>query len=773
MGQKYKMALGLAVATLITCTGILLKFGEYLSFPPGKVIEPYGDGFKAYMSTAYHAMYDSSSAHFQGMHYPYGDHLVFSDPQPLLANALQMIYPYGPGRVQAVINWTHALMLLSILVCALLLYGIFTRLGVPVGYAVVAGPMLAFLSPMLARIGFHYGLAQPAAIPAVLYLLLIYQERQRWVVSAGIGITVLLFSLFHFQYFGILAVGLATYFLIDFLYHPQLSRLPRMALHFSLQAILPLLILSLWLSAGGSAEDRASQPFGFLHYRARLESTFAAADQPHWRPFLEYIGINAAPDVEARNYIGLAAILGLIAFSGKIILLFKKKPALPGETVVPGQAYLNRLFWAGLIVFIFSTGFPFTLPNMEQFVGYLGPLKQFRALGRFSWFFFFAANIIALTTLLRSFQSKKWVSPTVLLILGMEAFFFLQARDLRLDPVEGLRQDQPLLAQIGIDPGAFQAILPIPYFHIGSDNFWVEPEGFIQQNAMVLSLQSGLPLCAAMMSRTSVGQTFRQMQLVGEPYRTPRILEDYPNEKPLLMLLDKERFRSEAPRWNHFGSSGTGIRFLKDLGRMAVYAVPLSHFKANAERQREIVETELAALPLFPGGIFQVSDSTAFPVMHSWDTRHSPSPYQGEGGFSAPIHQRNTVFDDGLPNQGPGKRYVLSIWMYFDADMRGTTSCTLLEYDPDSRKAISSATTMASNATRVFDPNGWALIEVPFQMNDASSRLRITFHNPKASGALLLDEILIRPEGVDVYMRKPGMVFKNNRWYATAASGVK
>jgi hypothetical protein len=80
---------------------------------------------------------------------------------------------------------------------------------------------------------------------------------------------------------------------------------------------------------------------------------------------------------------------------------------------------------------------------------------------------------------------------------------------------------------------------------------------------------------------------------------------------------------------------------------------------------------------------------------------------------------------------------------------------------------------MASNATRVFDPNGWALIEVPFQMNDASSRLRITFHNPKASGALLLDEILIRPEGVDVYMRKPGMVFKNNRWYATAASGVK
>ena len=327
MGQKNKMVLGFAVATLLTCAGIFLKFGEYLSFPPAKVIEPYGDGFKAYMSTAYHALDDSSGSHFQGMHYPYGDHLVFSDPQPILANTLQLLGAKSPGLAQATINWTHALMLLSILACALFLFGIFVRLGIPPGYAAVAGPLVAFLSPMMARIGFHYGLAQPAAIPAILYLLLVYQERQRWVISAWIGITILFFSLFHFQYFGILVVGLSAYFLTDFLFRPQWNRLPRMALHFSLQAILPLLALSLWLSAGNGAEDRASQPFGFLYYRARVASTFAATDQPHWRHFLEYFGINASTDVEARNYIGLAAILGLLVFLGMAIRRVIARPA--------------------------------------------------------------------------------------------------------------------------------------------------------------------------------------------------------------------------------------------------------------------------------------------------------------------------------------------------------------------------------------------------------------------------------------------------------------
>jgi hypothetical protein len=770
MGQNKNFGIGMAVVAIIAVAGIALKFGTYLRFPPAKVIEPYGDGFKAYMSPAYHALYDSSLTHFQGMNYPYGDHLVFADPQPILANALQLFQHIGPGLLQATIHWTHLLMLLSILACAFLLFALFHRLGVPFWYAALAAPLLTFLSPMLARIGFHYGLAQPAAIPAVLLLLLMYQERPRWPISLGIGATVLFFSLFHFQYFGILVLGISAYFFVDFLYDPKREGLLKLIAHYSLQALLPFLLLSFWLNSGNPIEDRASKPFGFLHYRSNFAGTFTSPDQPHLQFVSKWTGDPGGLDIEARNYIGLIAGFGLWIFL-VILLKSRKKALLPGHFENPAaEPFVRRIFWSGLLLYLFSTGFPFTLSDWERFTEYLGPLRQFRAIGRFSWFFFFTANIVVLTWIGRLPVKKAWMQILCLGILAAESFFFLRARDLHLDDVAGLQPGATLLEQTGINPADYQAILPIPYFHIGSDNFWVEPEGFIQQNAMVLSLQSGLPLCGVMMSRTSVGQTYRQLQLVSEPYRYPIILEDYPNTKPLLMLVDEERFRRDAPRWDHFSSAATGVRFLKDLGRLKVYAVPLSFFKASADRKREIVATQATTIPLHPRDSFLLSDSTSFIAFRTWDKDFSTFKYAGQGGFSGNIHLENTLFDEALPHRMAGERCIFSVWMYLNDDMRGTTICTLREYAPKTGEALSLVQLQVGQHARVFDSNGWALVEIPFESRSTDTHVQISFQNTEAKGPLYLDELLIRPEGVDVFRKKPNGWWKNNRFYPDPAN---
>ena len=770
MGQNKNFGIGIVVVAMIAMAGIALKFGSYLRFPPAKVIEPYGDGFKAYMSPAYHALYDSSLTHFRGMNYPYGDHLVFADPQPILANTLQFFQSTGPGLIQTTIHVTHLLMLLSILACAILLFALFHRLRVPVWYAAIAAPLLTFLSPMLARIGFHYGLAQPAAIPAVLLLLLMYQERPRWPISLGIGATVLFFSLFHFQYFGILVLGISAYFFVDFLYDPKRERLLRLILHYSLQALLPFLFLSLWLESGPEIEDRASKPFGFLHYRSHFAGTFTSPDQPHLQFLSKWTGDPGNLDIEARNYIGLIAALGLWMILLTLIKSRKDTLGFDSAEHPAASPFVKRIFWSGLLLYLFSTGFPFTLPGWERFTEYLGPLRQFRAIGRFSWFFFFTANIVVLTWIGRLMVKKAWLQVLCLGILAAEAFFFLRARDLRLDDVAGLQPGATLLQQTGINPADYQAILPIPYFHIGSDNFWIEPEGFIQQNAMVLSLQSGLPLCGVMMSRTSVGQTYRQMQLVSEPYRYPIILEDYPNTKPLLMLVDEERFRLAAPRWDHFSSAATGVRFLKDLGRLKVYAVPISFFKDSVDRQREIVAAQAVALPLYPKDRLLLSDSTGFVVHRTWDKDLSAIKYSGQGGFSGNIRLENTLFDETLPNQKAGVRSVFSGWMYLNDDMRGTTICTLRDYAPKTGEVLSVVKVQAGQYAQVFDPNGWALIEIPFETRSADTHMQISFQNTDAKGPMYLDELLVRPQGVDVFQKTPEGWWKNNRFYSNAAN---
>ena len=48
-----------------------------------------GDGFKNYMTTNWHLAHDSSYVHYGGMNYPYGEHVLFTDNQPLFSAGLQ------------------------------------------------------------------------------------------------------------------------------------------------------------------------------------------------------------------------------------------------------------------------------------------------------------------------------------------------------------------------------------------------------------------------------------------------------------------------------------------------------------------------------------------------------------------------------------------------------------------------------------------------------------------------------------------------------------
>jgi len=45
------------------------------------------DGAKNYYTVAYHIEHDSSYTWFNGMNYPYGEHAVYTDNQPLVSNA--------------------------------------------------------------------------------------------------------------------------------------------------------------------------------------------------------------------------------------------------------------------------------------------------------------------------------------------------------------------------------------------------------------------------------------------------------------------------------------------------------------------------------------------------------------------------------------------------------------------------------------------------------------------------------------------------------------
>lgn len=756
---------GFLLVFILCSSGLFLRFGPFFSFEKGMVIEAYGDGFKAYMSPAWHALYDTSWSHFEGMHYPYGDHLVMSDPQPLVANAIKAVGPPGEARIQTVINWTHLAMLGSILLSALFLYLLFERLQLPIWFAVGASVALSFLAPMVARMGFHFGLAQPAALSVVLYLVLRFQERPAWKWSLFIAAAVIFFSLFHFHYFGLLVLGLSLYFLVDALLGATRQSVWTLLAHYAVQVLVPFVLLYSWINVGISVADRASQPWGFLYYRARLEGLFTSLDQPHWRWFSKWVSPLPPLDVEAVNYIGLVA--GVFTVLVVFIQLRSgfRKAIFPLE--MPGRAFLLRLFLSAVLLLFFALGLPFIISPLHELLRYLGPLQQFRALGRFSWYFFYAANISGLAWFAYLWRSKPWLLCLPLGILGLEAWFFIQSRDVGLDSVPGLAAEESVMQRAIQQPSDYQAIFTIPFFHLGSESFWLEPYGALQQEAMVLALRSGLPLQNAMLSRTSLGQTLRQLQMVSEPYREPAIRADFPNERPLLLLYDREEAARQAPRWSHFTHNldTFGMELVFVQGTVNYYNVPLDYFSKNLQHRREQVVMEIEGASLIPNGKYKVSPRLAPFVVHSFDEESSRHPYQGRGGFEGEGKKENLLYTWQIPEQSAGVAHTISYWFFVQADLQSRGTCVLRERNPNGTVAQEQSAELHRHWT-VFDTNGWVLLEFPFRPQQAGNQLEIVLKNDLIGRRpIFADELLIRPADMSVFASNSRWLWKNNRFY--------
>ncbi len=71
---------------------------------PETLISAGGDGMKNYFTYLYHIKYDSTFWVFEGMNYPFGENIVFTDNQPLLSNIVKWIYNITPMSNETLIS---------------------------------------------------------------------------------------------------------------------------------------------------------------------------------------------------------------------------------------------------------------------------------------------------------------------------------------------------------------------------------------------------------------------------------------------------------------------------------------------------------------------------------------------------------------------------------------------------------------------------------------------------------------------------------------------
>ncbi len=532
-------------------TLLLLSFGYYYFYYNQLLLnlnsvlfQPNGDSLKNYYTYLYHIKNDASLFQFSGMNYPFGEHMVYTDCQPLLTFIIKLLpvtQPYAIGIM-------HALILISFIITPLILYRVFLYFDVNRLLAFLASLAIAMLSPQIHRIGGHFGMAYGCAIPLSMLFLMQYFR------TPGIKQILILFvyNSCLFLMHPYLGLGGAGFTLLAILANGILNRKNPAGKNFLTKALvagaLPAILFNLFLMLTDTHTDRTPEPYGIdiMQAAANLESVFTPSFGP-FDLFLKKFIHSEHVEWEALSYTGIFSLFMIIALLLGLPFYFKK---------INLSKELGALFIAALLLLVFAFGVHVQL--LQALHIKITALNQFRCLGRYAWYFYFMFPVFFIGLLSGlSFKNtsakNNFLIIAGLLFLGfnaLEAHYFLtlvtkgnfEAKNC-FDPALLSNNEKETLREI--KSKNVQAILPAPIFHIGTDVYQRNGEvSFLP--ALLYSYHTGLPMLGEVLSRTSVKETETVLELFNRYKKNRQILKLLEGQNLLVIKTGNNQPEDEA-----------------------------------------------------------------------------------------------------------------------------------------------------------------------------------------------------------------------------------
>ncbi|MFZ1705189.1 MAG: hypothetical protein WAT79_12655 [Saprospiraceae bacterium] len=573
------------IAFLVILFFICFIFRDYI-ITPSKMLVSGGDGSKNYFTFLYHIKHDSSYWRFDGMNYPFGENIIFTDNQPLVSNVVKLVHQIIPLTTEQCIGIHNWILIFSILIGGMGIFLVLRQLKTEYYFALACSVGLMILQPQISRLNSHYSMVYPILPWVFYYLIKIWKKDSLWFPSFIIGLFATIFGLIHMYHFLTISVlCILTSFLNTF---DDLSwqNIKKQFVILLFQVAIPFSILYSVSNLIYPASDRPHKVWGFFSYHSSWEGLMFSHTSPLYQFINErIIHIRSIDMIEGVNYIGLPSVWFIILGIIWSIIHIKKIPTLFFQKLNIN----SKLFWVFLLSALISFGFPFTIHGMGWLHEYTGPFQQFRSIGRVGWISFYAINFLAIPYIydkLNQFKNKgiKYsLFIMIPLILLAEGYYKLP---LRPNPPEL----ESMFKRHEVSPTfltqAYQALLPDPYLHSGSECFSWPPLGGNQDQFFHIVYELAIPSLAVVMSRQSLKQAALLNQLVCQPYDVPEIIT-YLKEKdsrPLLVLestLDLYTKNSSLSHW----TKGTQIVYEGQGFRLR--ELPLNHFDTIVAQFRD------------------------------------------------------------------------------------------------------------------------------------------------------------------------------------------
>lgn len=709
---------------------VMIFYGNLFKVWANQLIGFGPDGAKNFFTLYYHISHDDSALWFQGMNYPFGEQNLFTDNQPLIANALRFLNTFLPIE-------THLLVILpliifsSYLIGALILSRIIHDTGVKPWFAALSSVGIMLLSPQLVRLSGHYSLSYGFIIPLVIALL--YSAYKSTAIKPWVALaTTMYLSGFIHPYF-IAMVSLFVFaFRVVLQWNDGQLRQWKPWMQTLIYSFGALVLFQLTIILTDSIGDRPASPYGFLVYRATLSSIFLPVAQWYMEPISAVFPWLDKRAAEGNFYVGVFAIIGAFWALFKIIKKFQIKTLYLSD-LSSTRKFGLFIFIASLPILLLSIGFPFFMPKTEVLLEFSGPLRQFRGIGRFSFVFYYAINLFAAIEIAHFYQSEitKRSTSIVTLLIGL---LWYEVYSYKTHIIDYSSHGSNIMngqfwREANINTNEFQAILPLPYFHTGSENFRTEDKQENITPSFALSLETGLPLTAVQLSRTSLSQTMNQLQLHRLLLESPSVLKQY-NKKDLLLMVDQhvvlEGYQMQLVYHSEpfFKKDGFELRRL-----------PVSAFEEILKETEQKFSKWQSEAQLLNSS-FQ-NDTIYY---QSLDDSNSTNGFKnGAWTFTRDlwtdlIPEKTSLIDSTV--------YELSFW--FDASSQNAVNTQVWQWNYVNEQEVNFKLAEVGDFTRAVVGN-WILVVIPIEDFGNNQTTKLVLHRDGNNMPITVDEILLKP----------------------------
>lgn len=689
------------------------------------------------------------------MNYPYGESVMYTGGQPLVVNTLKVLSNFGVDSSDDLVGILNVFLLFTIVIAVALLFLLLVNMKLPWHYSIIVANIIVFLSPQLDRFGGHYNLSYLFFLPLYLYLLKKFFDKPSYKLSILIGSVNLIalcvqayfFAMFSFWFFFILVFGYLNN-------KEKFGNITHSIFYLSIQLIAPYLLFSvLTLSY---SDYRTTYPWGFFNCRAFPESVFLPIGKPYGSFFtFSYL------KWEGMSYIGLTATICFFRLLFKY--LKRKKRSLNEWLKFTGNDYLDAIFLGSMVALLVSFAYPFVW-DLKWLLNYTGPFKQFRASGRFAWLFFYAMNIIVYFLIWKFYKQKSnYLSIAVLvaaLSLGMyDSYLNVRGKEAGINnhvaELEDISNEHENNRWINnINTNEFQSILPLPFFHVGSEVYWIKASKEVIKNTFIASWKTGLPISSTLLSRTSIPKTMKLLEYYFEPIQQKTILEDLPNNKDFLLIHHpNETLNKDEKLYTKYAIP------IAQNENYELYRLPVDSMKQMSIDYQNNVINEFSQFKILPKTLFVSDSSKAFNHLRKGDEFPNLKLDQGFGFIAK---RNNIIYEDALFESTDS--VLISFWMSdMDKDIIPRTHLKASIKNKDGKWKEQFSSSIFKRVKYVMD-NGWGLVEFSYKPQVPNEQIRIELKNSlTTSHEILVNNILVRPTTQNVYYRTNHIFYKNNR----------